>query len=223
MRGPDGPDLVCFVDDGSTDDTYAVLTRVASDKPGFHVVSQERNRGYGSALREGARYVQALGCSHAVFMDSDLTNPPSELPAFVDQIRAGAQYVKASRFATGGNMEGVPAWRAALSGVANRVARRMYGTSVLDVTNGFRAVSLELYESWNLREEGFAIIMEEMHLAVGQDVQVKEVPSVLGCRREEVRPTSFRINLYLIVEYLRYPLQTMLQRWHRGIRPPRSP
>lgn len=216
LRDPSGPDLVCFVDDGSTDDTYAVLSTIASDDPRFHVVAQDLNRGYGSALREGARYVQGLGCTHAVFMDSDLTNPPSELPAFIGQIEGGARYVKASRFITGGKMEGVPAWRASLSEIANRFARRMFGTPVLDVTNGFRAVSLDLYASWDLREEGFAIIMEEMQLAVEQDVKIREVPSVLGCRREEVRPTSFRIRPSLVIEYLRYPMQAALHRWLRG-------
>ena len=109
-------------------------------------------------------------------------------------------------------MEGVPAWRAALSRIASWVAQALFGTSMRDVTNGFRGVELSLYRDWDLHEEGFAVIMEEMGIVVTTGVEAAEFPSRLGARRPELRATSFTVGPGLILDYIKFPLHVFRKR-----------
>jgi len=200
-----------LVDDGSTDDTAQTVRSFAAKEPRLHLLERRNNGGYGAALREGAALARSLGCTHAVFMDSDLTNRPSEIPALLERFSSDVRYVKASRFVQGGGMRGVPAWRASISWLGSKVARLLMGTQVRDVTNGFRGVELAMYSEWNLREPGFAVIMEEMEIVTINGISVAEFPSVLGTRGPGLRGTSFRIGPGLLASYLRYPLRVL--RW----------
>src|SRR5436853_6431602 len=96
-------------------------------------------------------------------MDSDLTNDPSYLRAFAERMADGADVIKASRYVAGGGTRGVPRWRSALSRVGNLTARLLFGLPVRDCTNGFRAVRTDLLSAVDLHENGFAVIMEELH------------------------------------------------------------
>jgi hypothetical protein len=53
---------------------------------------------------------------------SDLTNSPDDIPKFVARMDEGADVIKATRYSGGGYMRGVPAKRALMSALANRVA-----------------------------------------------------------------------------------------------------
>ena len=102
-----------LVDDGSRDDTRAVLESIARDRPGVHVVALDRNGGKAEAVRRGV--LDALGRSpDAVgFWDADLATPLSELPAFVDVLdsRPEAEIVIGSRVKLMGRLIERQAWR----------------------------------------------------------------------------------------------------------------
>src|SRR4051812_2511774 len=58
------PHLI-VVNDGSTDDTTAIL----SNFPAVHVIAYSPNRGKGIALRQGIAYAQEKGYRYAITMD----------------------------------------------------------------------------------------------------------------------------------------------------------
>src|SRR5687768_12285699 len=77
------------VDDGSADRTGAILQRLAGEQPLLRAVTHQRNRGYGAALRSGVVEAEQAGFTYVLFMDSDLTNSPADIPRFVERMADG--------------------------------------------------------------------------------------------------------------------------------------
>jgi dolichol-phosphate mannosyltransferase len=194
------------VEDGSSDRTRQVLERLEADREGLVVEAHERNSGYGAALRTGAEVARGNGLEWVLFMDSDFTNPPSDIPRFADLIDGPVDYIKASRFEVGGAMRGVPLKRRVMTVAANRFSRLAAGRGVTDPTNGFRAIRTEAFLKMPLAERGFAIIMEELVWARRLGLRCTTLPTVLTNRDEAVRPTSFDYSPALIWRYTRHTL-----------------
>lgn len=206
------------VEDGSADRTREVLQQLMTDRERLVVEVHERNSGYGAALRTGAKAAQRLGLDWVLFMDSDLTNPPSDISRFAALIDGPVDYVKASRFEEGGSMQDVPAGRRVLSVAANRVSRLAAGGKVSDPTNGFRAIRTDAFLRMPLTEPGFAVIMEELVWAKRLGLRSTSLPTVLTSRDETLRPTAFGYSPSLLARYGRYTLRLAADRIRHGSR-----
>jgi dolichol-phosphate mannosyltransferase len=200
------------VDDGSSDGTAAILHHAAHTQPLLQVVAHPHNRGYGAALRTGVEVAHAAGFDYVLFMDSDLTNSPGDIPRFVDEMKRGADVVKATRYSGGGGIRGVPFSRWIISAVGNRVARMLFGLPIHDCTNGFRAVRTPLLMQMTLGESRFPVIMEELYWCRFLARTYAEVPVVLTSRRAEQRPTAFAYAPSVFWSYLKYPIRAFLRR-----------
>jgi dolichol-phosphate mannosyltransferase len=200
--------ILIVVDDGSRDGTAMTLRDLSVSQPRLQVVTHPENRGYGAALVSGSAYAAERGFDYALFMDSDLTNSPRDIPRFADSMAHGADVIKGSRYIQGGAMVGVPWQRAIISRVGNTLARRLYGVSVRDCTNGFRAVRTMLLSQMNLRERGFSIIMEELYWCRFLTRSFTEVPVTLT---NAGRVSSFRYRPSVFAAYLRYPLRAFFR------------
>src|SRR5579863_46413 len=86
------------VNDGSGDRTGEILDRIATRLPQLMVVHHAKNSGYGAALRTGVKTAAAAGFEYTLFMDSDLTNHPGDLPRFVEKMQQGFDVIKATRY-----------------------------------------------------------------------------------------------------------------------------
>lgn len=214
VRRYDGRAVVIAVDDGSADDSAQIVARLADELPELELVRHEQNAGYGAALRTGAHRARELGLEYVAFIDSDLTNPPSDLLKIGELANQGHPYIKASRFVPGGDMSAVPRQRRMVSKAGNLVASALFGTRVRDVTNGFRAGRTELICSWPTHESTFAVIVEEFALAQRDGVEPVEFPTSLSARSGEQRRSAFSYSPDLIRSYLRYPLRAFLARMH---------
>jgi dolichol-phosphate mannosyltransferase len=208
----EGEALVIAVDDGSSDGSLAIVERLAGELDLLGVARHAVNQGYGAALRTGAARARELELEYAVFIDSDLTNPPEDLLKIGRLAAQGHAYIKASRFVPGGSMAAVPLRRRAVSRAGNLVGAALFGAGIRDVTNGFRAVRLADHARWPLRETGFASIVEELYWARHDGLDVVEFPSVLTARGDEQRGSAFPYSAAVIRSYLRYPLRARLKR-----------
>jgi dolichol-phosphate mannosyltransferase len=202
------------VNDGSADGTDAILSALAPETPLVDVVTHPANRGYGAALVTGAARAAARGFEYGLFMDSDLTNDPRDIPRFADKMREGLDVIKASRYSGGGAVRGVPFFRVAISATGNRMAHLLFRLPIYDCTNGFRAVRCRLLQQLALTEPGFAIIMEELYWCSFLTRSFGELPVVLTNRTAAQRPTSFVYRPSIFWRYLKYPLRAFL-----GVRP----
>ena len=76
---------ILFINDGSTDDSPAVIKRLAESNPAIHLVSFARNYGKSPALDTGFR--RAKG-DVVITMDADLQDSPDEIPELYRMITA---------------------------------------------------------------------------------------------------------------------------------------
>jgi dolichol-phosphate mannosyltransferase len=211
---PEGARVI-VVDDGSSDSTLEILVRLEREYDLLHVVPRSANGGYGAALRTGAEAADALGVDWVLFIDSDLTNPPDDVPRFAALMDGEVDYLKASRFLAGGRMVGIPAKRRTMTLIANRVARLAAGQGITDPTNGFRAVRTRAFLAMPLTERGFAIIMEELYWALRHGLRIGELPSTLRGRHEGQRPSSFGYRPAVLWAYSRHTLRIVRLRVSR--------
>jgi glycosyltransferase involved in cell wall biosynthesis len=74
---------VVLVDDGSTDETFALLAAACAADPRFRIVRLRRNFGQTAALAAGLDH-----CSGAIVvtMDGDLQNDPADIPRLVAEL-----------------------------------------------------------------------------------------------------------------------------------------
>jgi len=77
---------VWIIDDGSSDETFAVVEQLASQRAQVHGLSFGRNFGKAAALAAGFK---AAAADIVITMDADLQDDPAEIPALVAKIEEG--------------------------------------------------------------------------------------------------------------------------------------
>ena len=109
-----------FVDDGSSDGTWASLQKIFGDRANCTLVRHEINRGVAGTIMTGIRSSETeVVCS----MDCDCTYDPRELGPMVELLTPGVDLVTASPYHPKGKVLNVPEWRLFLS----RTLSKMYG------------------------------------------------------------------------------------------------
>jgi len=83
-----------FVDDGSRDQSPAILDRLAADDPAIGVVHFSRNFGHQAAVQAGLAHARG---DAVVLMDADLQDAPSAIGRFLDEWQRGSDVVYAIR------------------------------------------------------------------------------------------------------------------------------
>lgn len=73
---------VIVVDDGSTDQTRVVASKMAEEGLA-HVHRRESNGGKGAAVKTGFRIADELGFTHALQIDADGQHNPDDIPLFL--------------------------------------------------------------------------------------------------------------------------------------------
>ena len=68
---------VIMVDDGSTDDSWAVIQSIAANSPAFKGIRFQRNYGKSAALNEGFKAAKG---NVVITMDADMQDSPDEIP-----------------------------------------------------------------------------------------------------------------------------------------------
>jgi len=89
-----GPHELVFVDDGSSDQTFAILEEAAQRDRRILVISLSRNFGHQAALTAALDYVTG---DATVVMDGDLQDVPEMIPQLVERHREGYDVVYAQR------------------------------------------------------------------------------------------------------------------------------
>ncbi|MBI2064482.1 MAG: glycosyltransferase family 2 protein [Candidatus Yanofskybacteria bacterium] len=85
---------VILVDDGSTDNTFQLIKKVADQNPKFKVIKFSRNFGHQAAFNVGIDFSQG---DMVLTMDGDLQHPPALIPTFIRYAEEGHDIVIGER------------------------------------------------------------------------------------------------------------------------------
>lgn len=81
---------VLFVDDGSKDKTFTVLSELSKQEPQLAVIRFQKNAGQTAAMAAGFEFAQG---QRIISMDGDLQNDPSDIPQLLEKLDAGYDLV----------------------------------------------------------------------------------------------------------------------------------
>jgi glycosyltransferase involved in cell wall biosynthesis len=128
---------ILVVDDGSTDDTVAIVQRWMSRHARLHLVKNPGNRGKGYSVRNGL--LQSAG-DIVMFTDADLSAPIEEAERLLSAIDAGADVAIGSRWLDKQKQTvHQPLYRRFFGRCFNWVTRKVIGLPFKDTQCGFKA------------------------------------------------------------------------------------
>ena len=159
-------DHVVVVDDGSTDDTSLIASKL-----GAEVIKHERNLGKGAALRHLIKYARTEN-GILVTLDADGQHNPDDIPNLLKPILNGeADMVIASR-----RPENVPTSRRLGGKMLDQVTSIASGGDAVDSQSGFRAYSERALAQVSANEFGMGADAEILVKAKQAGLRVVQIP-----------------------------------------------
>ena len=153
---------VVVVDDGSIDDSWAVLQQLAREYPFLRIVRHRSKRGIADALRTG--YLHSSG-KVLVFYPADLQFMPEDIPRLV------APILDDSADMVTGFKEGKYE-KAFVSGIYNGLSRTLFDVPVKDL-NSVKAYRREIMDALPVRPDWHRYMIV---IAAAQGFTVTEIP-----------------------------------------------
>jgi len=190
---------IVLVDDGSTDGTRDVLRQLADST--VRVVTHERNRGKGTAIRTGLEHVTG---DLVLIQDADLEYDPEDWPKLLTpMLRGNAQVVYGSRF-TGERRNML-----FLHWVGNRflslVTNVLYNTTLSDMETCYKLFDRRVLDGITIKSDRFDFEPEITAKVLRKKVRIYEVPiSYTGREFEEGKKITWRDGfaaLYALVKF----------------------
>ncbi|HEY5626873.1 MAG TPA: dolichyl-phosphate beta-glucosyltransferase [Nitrospira sp.] len=172
------PYELLVVDDGSTDDTAALVEDFARSASVVHLLRLPVCRGKGAAIRYGMHWARGY---LQLFADADGATPISEFERLERALAKGADVAIGSRVLAAqlpGYSVQVCRYRIVLGALFNMAVRRSGLRGISDTQCGFKLfrkiVAKELFPSTSI--DGFGFDLEILHLAQQRGYRIAEVP-----------------------------------------------
>lgn len=200
------PYEMVFVDDGSRDNTYKVLSEIYEHDRRVNLVRLRRNFGQTAALKAGFDFARG---EIIVSMDGDLQHDPEEIPLFLEKMKQGYD------IASGWRADRRDAWltRRLPSSVANWIMAKLSRVDLHDFGTTFKAYRREILAEIQLYGELHRFIPA---LASWSGARIAEVPiknilrkngkSNYGLSRT-VRVLLDLLSVKFLLDYSTKPLQ----------------
>ena len=188
-----------FVDDGSSDDTFARLARLREADGRVRAVRFKRNFGQHPAMHAG--FVRARG-DVIVTMDGDLQNEPEDIPRLVAAVQNGADVASGRRAARHDS------WgRTVPSRVINGMLRRFTGVEIDDFGCAFNAYRRSAVEPM-LGAIGRQKFTKALVLSGGASVAEVDISHAARQDRSRYSPLRLtRLTLHVLAGFWPQPIQ----------------
>jgi undecaprenyl-phosphate 4-deoxy-4-formamido-L-arabinose transferase len=194
------PYEVLYVDDGSTDGTFAAVERIHAGDDRVRAVRLKRNVGQHPAMHAGLSRARGVV---VVTMDGDLQNPPEDVPKLVEAVEAGYDVASGRRAARHDS------WGRTLpSRLINGMLRRFTGVAISDFGCAFNAYRRSALEPM-LGAIGRQKFTKALVLSGGAsvvEVDVGHAPRQGASRYSPLRLT--RLALHVLAGFWPQPIQT---------------
>ncbi|MGB6685209.1 MAG: glycosyltransferase family 2 protein [Candidatus Acidiferrum sp.] len=195
-----------FVDDGSKDKTFKVLSDIYEHDPRVNIVQLRRNFGQAPALKAGFDFARG---EIIISMDGDLQHDPEEIPRFLEKIEEGYDLV------SGWRVSRTDHWlmRQLPSRIANKMMAKLSGVDLHDFGTTFKAYRREVLSEIHLYGELHRFIPALASWAVASVAEVpisniarKNGASNYGISRT-VRVLLDLLSVKFLLDYSTKPLQ----------------
>jgi glycosyltransferase involved in cell wall biosynthesis len=159
-----GPFEILFVDDGSLDDSWEVIRKLAEADTRVRGIRFRRNFGKAAALTAGFRAAKGL----TIFtLDGDLQDNPAEIPRFLAKLDEGFEVVSGWK-----RTRHDPWHKVGPSRIFNRMVSSLTGCKLHDHNCGFKAYRREVLDEVTLYGELHRFVPV---LAHGRGFKVAEI------------------------------------------------
>ena len=163
---------VIFVDDGSTDGSFATIGQIRQRNQRFHCIRFRRNYGKSAALSAG--FVEARGVI-IITMDADLQDDPKEIPLLIEKLKSCYDLVSGWK-----KKRRDPITKTIPSKIFNFVTSMMSGIRLHDFNCGLKAYRRDVVKSLKIYGEIYRYIPA---LAHWEGFRVTEIPVQHHARR----------------------------------------
>jgi glycosyltransferase involved in cell wall biosynthesis len=190
------------VNDGSTDETAAIVRRMAEKNPAVHLLENPGNRGKGYSVRNGMLHARG---EVLLFSDADFSSPIEEAEKLFSAIEQGADIAIGSRWLRAElQTRKQPVYRQIYGRLYNFALRLVLGLNFKDTQCGFKAFSRSaantIFPLQNVERWGFD--PELLYLAQKFGLKTVEVP-VRWAHREGTRLSPLRDGFRMLGEMFR--------------------
>jgi glycosyltransferase involved in cell wall biosynthesis len=173
--------FVVVIDDGSSDETHAIASRVADAVHRFHP-----NRGKGAALREGFAMALREGADAIVTVDADGQHDPAFAPALVDAL----SHADVAIGARDRRSREMPAGRRLTNTLSAAAVAHCIGHPVADAQSGYRALRARVVSDVRPQGDRYEFETEFLILAGRRGYRIAYVP--VPTRYPGTVPSRFR-------------------------------
>lgn len=178
---------VIVVNDGSTDDTAAVLENLP---PEVEVVGYQQNKGKGHALVTGFRHAVGMGFTHAITIDADGQHFADDIPLLTGAMDKNPDgIIVGCRNLTEENM---PRQNTFANKFSNFWFRLQTGCPLSDTQSGYRLYTLASLRGLNLITSRYEAELELLVFAAWAGVRVTSVPVRVYYPPADERVSHFR-------------------------------
>jgi glycosyltransferase involved in cell wall biosynthesis len=163
-----------FVDDGSRDRSFEIMTQLHEQDRRVRVIQLRRNFGKSAAYNAG--FAAARG-GFVITMDTDLQDDPEEIPLFLDKLDEGFDMVVGWKYEGKGSFgKRVP------SKVVNSVVSRVTGVELHDFNCPFKAYRKEVLDEIDVYGElhRFIPVLASAKGFTFAEVKIKNLPRLTG-------------------------------------------
>jgi undecaprenyl-phosphate 4-deoxy-4-formamido-L-arabinose transferase len=191
---------ILYVDDGSTDGTFATLERIHEADMRARAVRLKRNVGQHPAMHAGLSRIRG---GIVVTMDGDLQNPPEDVPRLVEAVEAGYDVASGRRAARHDS------WGRTLpSRLINGMLRRFTGVDISDFGCAFNAYRRDALEPM-LGAIGRQKFTKALVLSGGATVVEVDVGHAARQGASRYSPLRLtRLALHVLAGFWPQPIQT---------------
>lgn len=177
---------IIVVNDGSTDDTKTILKSF----PFVQVISYEKNRGKGVALRKGFNHAFHSGYKYAITIDSDGQHFAKDIPAFLEILflEKNAVIIGARNM----NQSSVPGGSSFGNRFSNFWFKLETGLTLPDTQSGYRLYPLAAISNMRFFTRKYEFEIEVLVRSAWNNVKILSVPVSVYYAPKEVRISHFR-------------------------------
>ena len=179
-------DIVIVCDDGSSDMTAAIASKLCAD-----VLVHKKNSGYGSAIKSLFKRFLDFDADVLVTIDGDGQHTAMEIPDVVKPITEGsADIVIASRFIEDKGTAEMPYYRKVGAKVITKLLNSTSKSAVSDSQSGFRAYNREAIEKLSVSETGMGASLQILLDAQKHHFKIEEVSSTCKYRNGDISTST---------------------------------